>query len=194
MRIFISSLFLLLISTSLLSQSKISGTIVEMTTGAPIPNATVYLYDEYNIALKNEIRTQTDEYGYYEFENLEIRKYSVNAFVYYEYMGDSIAFVFQPGYVTLEKNADDDPVYNSYTKKDNSNEYDTTFTGLRLNFGFSESYFRYTMESKGLVRLKDLRQINLRNSIRTLTRPRISSNAEPNIWKHFTFVTEKKTW
>ncbi|GAB5408991.1 MAG: hypothetical protein BalsKO_13560 [Balneolaceae bacterium] len=95
----------------------IAGNVIETTTGLPIKDAVVYLNDKYNIAFENDLRTKTDINGYYEFKNLEIKEYSVNAYVIYEYLGDSIAFVFLPGVVTLRENMDDSPVFKSLRKK-----------------------------------------------------------------------------
>lgn len=175
-------------------QSMISGYVIELTNGFPIKNATVFLHDEFNIALKNEIRTQTDEFGYYEFKNLDIRKYSVNAFVYYEFQGDSIAYVIQPGFVTLSEDQEDSPIYTVISKDEETGELVKTYTGFRLNFGFSESYFKLTMNPPDEITFSSLKERALYSASLGFIRPRIQTNNDFSFTKSFTSYTQKKTW
>ncbi len=117
---------LFFISVTGYGQTNISGHIVDMQLGEPIAGATVFLHDEFNIAFNPPVQTKTNEFGYYEFDDMDPGKYSVNAFVYYEAYGDTFAYVYQPGVVTLEE------------------EYPKAFgDSYVIDFGFSEFYFRY---------------------------------------------------
>ncbi|MFV1885493.1 MAG: carboxypeptidase-like regulatory domain-containing protein [Balneola sp.] len=122
---------LLLIPYSVISQTSISGHIVDIQLGEPIAGATVFIHDEFNIALNPALRTTTNEFGYYEFNDMEPGKYSINAFVYYEAYGDTFAYVYQPGMVTLE------------------DEYPEAFgDSYLIDFGFSKFYFNYLVNNQ----------------------------------------------
>lgn len=93
---------LALLPYSALAQNKISGYVVDQSTGEPIEGVTVFVHDEYNLVIEPHIRTLTDEKGYYEFADLEVKRYNVNFFNFYELAGDTFALILQPGIITLK--------------------------------------------------------------------------------------------
>ena len=69
-------LLLLFICHGLQAQEKICGYATEANKQSPLPDVTIFLYDQYNIALEPDVRTKTDSNGYYEFNNISPNKYS----------------------------------------------------------------------------------------------------------------------
>ena len=84
------------------AQETICGYAAESNAQAPLPNVTVYLHDQYNLALDEDLRTKTDASGYYEFNNIPPDKYSVKAWTWVEFRDEQYAFVFQPGDIRVE--------------------------------------------------------------------------------------------
>lgn len=114
---------IMLFSISGYTQTSLSGYVIEMATGEPILNTTVFIHDKYNLPLDPPLRTKTDSTGYYELPELMPGKYSINAYVLYEIMGDSMAYVYQPGEFTIPESLH-------------------TSTDITYNLGFSEIGFR----------------------------------------------------
>lgn len=124
-------LLIFLIPSSVYSQTKISGHVVDLQLGEPIKGATIFIHDEFNIALNPPLQTSTNEFGYFEFLDMDPGKYSVNAFAYYEAYGDTFAYVYQPGIITLEK------------------EYPKAFgDNFMIDFGFSKYYFDHLVNNQ----------------------------------------------
>ncbi|RNC85418.1 MAG: carboxypeptidase regulatory-like domain-containing protein [Balneola sp.] len=84
-------------SGSLVGQPNICGFVTDRSDSSAVEGATIYLYDEYNLPLFNELRTTTDDTGYFEFTNIEPLKYSINTWTYFTFQEDTFAFVLQPG-------------------------------------------------------------------------------------------------
>ena len=84
------------------AQEAICGYITDAYEQGAYEGVTVYLHDEYNLALKEDRRTKTNSDGYFEFKNLEPGKYSVNAWTWVEFRDEQYAFVFQPGFFRVE--------------------------------------------------------------------------------------------
>lgn len=165
-------------ATTVNSQIKISGYVIEMSTGTPIQNATVFVHDEFNITFTPSIQTTTNEDGYYEFTDFKEGKYSINAFVYYEALGDSIAYIYQPGVLTV-------PEINTSVFKN----------GIEFNFAFSEVEFRHLYYMKKAFLSGNRPLVERHTSVATrFLKPRVESNVLPYFKKTETILFEKKTW
>ncbi len=98
-------LFLILISSFnsfLFAQSKVCGYAVNIQDSLAMNNVTIFLYDEYNLALPTDIRTVTNEEGYYEIPDIPFDKYSINAWTPIEFRADTFAYVVQPGVFIID--------------------------------------------------------------------------------------------
>ena len=91
-----------LIPIKVYSQVKICGYVVNMDDSTAIESATIYLYDQYNLALSADIRTTTDSSGYYELRNIKPGKYNVNTWTYVYFQKDTLAYIFQPGIFNVD--------------------------------------------------------------------------------------------
>ena len=91
---------LLCLSNEALSQITVSGMVIEITTGEPISGATVFVNDEYNIAIYPPLRTVTDNDGLYELK-LPNGKYHIGVYSYYEAEGDTFALAYEPGIFSI---------------------------------------------------------------------------------------------
>lgn len=185
----ISYLFIIfLIPSSVYSQTKISGHVVDLQLGEPIKGATIFIHDEFNIALNPPLQTSTNEFGYFEFVDMDPGKYSVNAFVYYEAYGDTFAYVYQPGVVTLEK------------ETPNIRAFGDSFM---IDFGFSKYYFDYLVNNQNSTGQLQLREQfagfdpNISTNAHTLLRflrHRVYVRNGFNFKKNESVFLEKKTW
>ena len=100
-----SALLLLLCacpSSALLSQTTICGYSVNADDSTAIEGTTIFLNDQYNLPLPEDLRTTTDSTGYYEFRNIEPGKYSVNAWTYFNFHADTFAYIVQPGIFDID--------------------------------------------------------------------------------------------
>ena len=173
-----------LIPSSVYSQTRISGHVVDMQLGKPIAGATVFIHDEFNIAFNPPIQTLTNQFGYYEFVDMEPGKYNVNAFTYYEAYGDTFAYVYQPGVITLEK------------------EYSKAFgNSFIIDFGFSRYYFEYLVNNQNpndqLYPEFAGYQPNSNTGMHTLLRflkHRVYLRNSFNFKRNESVFLEKKTW
>ncbi|MEQ9266113.1 MAG: carboxypeptidase-like regulatory domain-containing protein [Balneolaceae bacterium] len=166
-------------SNSAFSQVKVSGYVIEMSTGEPIKNATVFVHNEVNIAFNPPIQTTTNQDGYYEFTDFkEGEKYSVNAFVYYEVLGDTMAYIYQPGVLTI-------PKINTSVFKN----------GVEYNFAFSEFEFKHRYFSRKAALSGNLPTMNPQTAIALrFLKPKIETNFYHYFMKTETSFFEKKTW
>lgn len=159
------------------AQVKLTGYVIEMSTAQPIKGATVFIHNEFNIAFNPPIQTQTNEHGYYEFSNINPGKYSVNAFVLYELMGDTLAYVYQPGILTVE-----------------NIDYSALRNTIGLNFAFSKNEFEFQYHLKESVQSGNMPDLDA--SIYTVFRflkPRVETSL-PSFKRSETTFIEKKSW
>lgn len=96
--------------TPVAAQEKICGYITDAHKQGAYEGVTVYLHDEYNLALKEDRRTKTNSDGYFEFNNLEPGKYSVNTWTWVEFRGSTYTFVYQSGYANLKTDTSANPL------------------------------------------------------------------------------------
>lgn len=172
-------LFFVFTSNSVYSQTKVSGYVVELSTGEPINNATIFVHDAVNIAFNPPIRTTTNEDGYYELTDLEEgEKYSINAFVYYEILGDTMAYIYQPGVFTI-------PKINTEIFRN----------GIEFNFAFSEYEFKHKYYFRKAAQSGNLPTMNRQTAIAIrFSKPKIETNFYHYFEKTETSFFEKKTW
>lgn len=183
---FIATIVFCFISTQLCAQTKISGYIFDNEKHEPIEGATVFIHDEFNLPIYPSINTLTDENGYYEFTDLEIKRYNVSAYHYYEVAGDTFALVMQPGIVTL-------------TEKLAQNEHTNNFTVI---MGISQSYLVSRLVTASRIRKaidslgnsKAIEQIRLDIKQVISVSPEVYVNIPDNYYRLYIHYHQKKDW
>ena len=160
------------------SQISVSGKVIEITTGLPISGATIFVHDEYNIALKPAVRTETDADGNYEL-SLPYGTYHLGAYSLYEAEEDTFALVYEPGIFSLP----------------DSVEFFTKY-GLMVDFGMSKVHFKQLYQINKSGELDNNRVIDLIPYvyISPLTESRVHSNAPAHFKAASISFIEQKTW
>ena len=88
--------------SSIFAQANICGYVYSVDDSTAIRNATVFLYNEYNLPFEQLYRTKTDSTGFYSFHNMESRKYSVNTLIDFEFRKEEFTHVYQPGIFNVD--------------------------------------------------------------------------------------------
>lgn len=83
--------FLIISQTNQFAQNTICGYAVDVQDSVAMNNVTVYIYDEYNLALPVDLRTTTNDEGYYEIPDIPFGKYSINAWTPVTFRADTFA-------------------------------------------------------------------------------------------------------
>lgn len=165
-------------SNSAFSQVKVSGYVIEMSTGEPIKNATVFVHDEFNIAFESPIQVLTNEKGYYEFSDFKKGKYNINVFVYYEALGDTLAYIYQPGTLTVP---------DSY--------YIPAARGMELNFAFHKEEFLHTYYTRKAAKHGTITQLSeIDNAYYSFLKPKFTLSPQKYLKRAESRFIEKKTW
>ncbi len=94
--------FLIISQTNLFAQNTICGYAVNVQDSVAMNNVTVFVYDESNLALPRDIRTTTNEEGYYEIPDIPFGKYSINAWAPVTFRADTFAYIVQPGVFNID--------------------------------------------------------------------------------------------
>ena len=176
-------LILFLGITKIPAQVKIYGFVIDFENAHPIDGATVFIHDEYNIAFNPPVNTITDETGYFEFPDMDYGKYSVNAYIYFEFKDDSVAFVYQPGVFNVRDSI------NTYFKE----------KGFPINFGFSPTNikkqyeFRNSLSSVALFDSTSRIEFPFKPAVFEFTKPRVIA-VDNLFYKTESSFFEKKNW
>lgn len=80
-----ATLALLIVPTSLLAQSKLSGFVISLETGKPVPGAIVSLKDASGLDISGRSALHTDQSGYYEFSDLGRGSYQLRVGSMYDF-------------------------------------------------------------------------------------------------------------
>lgn len=107
------------------AQNSVSGFIVSLENAEPIPNATIFLNNQYNISLENidSLRVTSDSTGFYKIAGIEAGTYVINAWTTYHAMNQRYAMVIASDKIDINRD-------------------------LTVDFVFSENAFKYRLHSK----------------------------------------------
>lgn len=104
-------------------QNSISGYVVSLKTAKPIPNATIFLNNKYNLPLEDTLRVTSDSTGFYKIVGIESGTYIINAWTTYRAMNQRYAQVIQSNRIEVDRS-------------------------LTIDFVFSENDFKFSLHDK----------------------------------------------
>lgn len=110
---------------SIKAQNSISGYIISLEKAEPIPNATIFLNNQYNLSLENpdSLQVTSDSTGFYKINGIKEDTYVINAWTAYHAMNQRYAMVIASDRIDIDRD-------------------------LTVDFVFSENAFKYRLHSK----------------------------------------------
>lgn len=114
---------LIVITASGNAQNRISGYVVSLESAKPIPNATVFLRNQYGLELEKPLRVTSDSTGFYTIQGIKAGTYIVNAWTSYSALDQRYAFVIQSDRLEVD-------------------------SSLTVDFVFSENAFKFSLHHR----------------------------------------------
>ncbi len=93
------------------AQNSIRGFIVSLETAKPIPNATIYLNNQYNLPPKNPLRVTSDSTGFYKIAGIKPSSYIINAWTTYRAMNQQYVMVLESNRIRVDHSLNIDFVF-----------------------------------------------------------------------------------